>query len=235
MTEFSEKLLQLFAAYEIPASGDQAAALERYAELLTEWNQKMNLTAIVDPEGIRVKHFLDSALALRCLHLSGRVVDVGTGAGFPGLVWAILRPDLKITLLDSLQKRLTFLGEVCRELGVHAELVHARAEDGGRDPALREQFDCATARAVAGMNVLCEYCLPFVKAGGVFAAFKGPQLEEELPGASNAIRVLGGKLDSVERYELPGGDQRRLAVVRKVRSTGKQYPRQGGKIKKDPL
>ena len=100
MTEFSEKLLQLFAAYEIPASEDQAAALERYAELLTEWNQKMNLTAIVDPEGIRVKHFLDSALALRCLHLSGRVVDVGTGAGFPGLVWAILRPDLKITLLD---------------------------------------------------------------------------------------------------------------------------------------
>lgn len=235
MTEFSEKLLRLFAAHELALSEEQAAALERYAALLVEWNGKMNLTAIVEPEEIRVKHFLDSALALRWLKLSGRVVDVGTGAGFPGLVWAILRPDLEITLLDSLQKRLTFLGEVCRELGVRAELVHARAEDGGRDPALRERFDCATARAVAGMNVLCEYCLPFVKVGGVFAALKGPQLEEELPTAANAIRVLGGKLEAVERYELPGGDQRRLAVVRKTRAVGKQYPRQGGRIKKAPL
>ena len=235
MTEFGEKLSLLFSAHAISASAEQVEALERYAALLVEWNEKMNLTAIVDPEGIRVKHFLDSALALRYLDLSGRVVDVGTGAGFPGLVWAILRPDLEITLLDSLQKRLTFLEAVCRELGVRASLVHARAEDAGRDPALRERFDCATARAVAGMNVLSEYCLPLVKTGGVFAALKGPQMEEEMAAARKAIRVLGGEVERVESYELIGGDQRRLAIVRKARPTGKQYQRQGGKVKKNPL
>lgn len=235
MTEFQEKLAELFSAYEIPAGEEQLAALERYAELLCEWNEKMNLTAIVDPEGIRVKHFLDSALALRYLQISGKVIDVGTGAGFPGIVWGILRPELEITLLDSLQKRLTFLETVCRELGVNAKLVHARAEAAGRDPALRGKFDCATARAVAGMNVLCEYCMPFVKTGGILAALKGPQMEEEMQKAERAVKLLGGQVERVESYELPGGDQRRLAIVRKKGPTGKEYPRHGGKIKKAPL
>ena len=136
---------------------------------------------------------------------------------------------------QALQKRLTFLETVCAALGIEAALVHARAEDGGRDPALRERFDCATARAVAGMNVLSEYCLPFVKTGGVFAALKGPQMEEELPLARKAISVLGGKVERVETYALPGGDRRALALVRKSRPTPKAYPRQGGKIKKSPL
>lgn len=235
MTEFQEKLAELFSAYEIPAGEDQLAALERYAQLLCEWNKKMNLTAIVDPEGIRVKHFLDSALALRFLKVSGSVIDVGTGAGFPGIVWGILRPDLEITLLDSLQKRLTFLETVCAELGLQARAIHARAEEAGRDPAFRGKFDCATARAVAGMNVLCEYCMPFVKTGGMFAALKGPQVEEEMQTSTRAVKLLGGEVERVESYELPGGDQRRLVIVRKKRETGKDYPRHGSKIKKAPL
>ena len=235
MTPFQEQLRALFAAHQIVVTAEQAAALEQYARLLQEWNERMNLTAITDDEGILVKHFLDSALALRLARPTGSVIDVGTGAGFPGVVWKLLCPDLRLTLLDSLQKRLTFLETVCAALGIEAALVHARAEDGGRDPALRERFDCATARAVAGMNVLSEYCLPFVKTGGVFAALKGPQMEEELPLARKAISVLGGKVERVETYALPGGDRRALALVRKSRPTPKAYPRQGGKIKKSPL
>lgn len=235
MTEFSEKLLQLFAAYKIPASEDQAAALERYAELLTEWNQKMNLTAIVDPEGIRVKHFLDSALALRCLHLSGRVVDVGTGAGFPGLVWAILRPDLKITLLDSLQKRLTFLQEVNVQLGLDCAFIHARAEDGGKDKKLREQFDFASARAVAHLRELAEYCLPYVKVGGYFISLKGPEVEQEIREAKNAVATMGGKVEQVLHFSLPDDSGRSIVLIKKISHTPPSFPRTAAKMAKKPI
>lgn len=237
MTEFSEKLLQLFAAYEIPASEDQAAALERYAELLTEWNQKMNLTAIVDPEGIRVKHFLDSALALRCLHLSGRVVDVGTGAGFPGLPLALARADLRVTLMDAQQKRLNFLQAVLDALDVqNVTLVHARAEDGARMKEHRECYDVAVARAVAPLPVLAEYLLPYVKVGGKAVCWKGPAVQDELSAGKKAAFLLGGKLAEPIPVAIPGQEwQHLLLPIAKQTKTARQYPRKAGTPGKSPL
>ena len=155
-----------------PLSEEQYAQLERYAELLVEWNEKMNLTAITDPEGIAVKHFLDCLAYLKRANIpeGARVADVGTGAGFPGVVLKIARPDIKLVLIDSLQKRLNFLDTVLNEIGVKATLVHARAEDAGHDKKLRESFDFVTARAVANLAVLSEYCIPLVKGGGHFIA-----------------------------------------------------------------
>lgn len=241
MSAVTERLSVLFPQNGLPLVETQINQLDRYAALLKEWNEKMNLTAITDDEGICVKHFLDCALALRCVESAGanlaggRVIDVGTGAGFPGVVWKILRPDMELTLLDSLQKRLTFLNAVCEELGLQAELVHLRAEEGGRDARYRLQFDAAAARAVAGLNVLCEYCLPFVKKGGVFAAMKGPQLKEELPQAEGAIRKLGGTVRGVPQYDLPGEGERAVALIARTGELKPLYPRHGGKIRKEPL
>ena len=235
MTDFALYLKELFTDSGVPAAPEMLEQLDEYRRLLTEWNEKMNLTAITDPEGVAVKHFLDCALALRQVPEAGKIIDVGTGAGFPGLVWAVLRPELQVTLLDSLNKRLLFLEEVCRRLGVRCTLVHARAEEGGRNAALRQSFAAAAARAVAPMNVLAEYCLPFVKQGGCFLALKGPQLDAELAQAQNALRRLGGRLEKVERFQLPGGDQRCLAVIRQTAPVPRQYPRPAAKLKKSPL
>ena len=164
------------------------------------------------------------------------LADVGTGAGFPGVVLKIARPDIKITLIDSLNKRLVFLGEVCAQLGIEAELIHSRAEDGARDEKLRESFDFAVSRAVARMNVLSEYCLPYVKVGGAFCAMKGAQANEEFKESLNAINTLGGKLENKYFFELPeNGGERAIAVVRKVKNTPQKYPRQSGKIKAKAL
>ncbi len=249
----------LFSEAGIPCTPKQADQLQRYMELLIQWNQKMNLTAITEPEQVAVKHFLDSGLLLQqCLLVLGmlgkgkqaaeisgegilsefsgkRLIDVGTGAGFPGLVLKILCPDLQVTLLDSLQKRLTFLGEVAKELELTVDLVHARAEEGGRMPSLRCGFDFATARAVAPMNLLAEYCLPFVKEGGWFLALKGPGIKEELEQARGALGQLGGALEVLQEYTLPGGDQRVLAGIRRVKPLSSVYPRPTAKIKKKPL
>lgn len=216
---------------------------EIYARLLVEWNQKMNLTAITDPQGIAVKHFADSLTAAPLMPAGEfSLIDVGTGAGFPGVPLALLRPDCRLTLLDSLNKRLTFLDAVCRETGLTAELVHARAEEGGRDPQLRERFDVACARAVANLPVLSEYCLPFVKVGGRFVALKGPDADRERAEAARGIGVLGGKIASVTALTLPAQPiegiepmERRLVVVDKVRPTPAAYPRHGSKIAKKPL
>ena len=214
-----------------------------YARLLVEWNEKMNLTAITDPQGIAVKHFADSLTAAELLPEGAfSLIDVGTGAGFPGVPLALYRPDCRLTLLDSLNKRLTFLDAVCKETGIAATLIHARAEEGGKDPALREKYDVACARAVANLPVLSEYCLPFVKVGGKFIALKGPDADRERTEASRGIGVLGGKIANVTALTLPANPiegiepmERRLVVVDKVKPTPAAYPRHGSKIKKQSL
>ena len=210
---------------------------DRYAELLTEWNEKMNLTAITEPEAITVRHFLDSLSLLTAAELpeGASFIDVGTGAGFPAVPLKIARPDLQVTLLDSLQKRLTFLEAVSAELELPMTVVHARAEEGGRQPALREQFQVAAARAVAALPVLCEYCLPYVRVGGCFVAMKGPDCGEELAAAKNAMGQLGGKLESLRELTLEDGSGRTILVIRKLRETPAAYPRAGAKIAKKPL
>lgn len=217
-----------------------AALFERfdiYARLLTEWNEKMNLTAIVDEEGIALKHFLDSLALLRHAEIpkGARVADVGTGAGFPGVVLKIARPDIELVLIDSLQKRLNFLEEVLAQTGLSAELVHARAEDAGHDKKLRESFDFVTARAVANLSVLAEYCLPLVKEGGVFAPMKTAESEQEIAEAKPAIAALGGKIREVKLYELPVAGGRSVVIVDKTAPTPPKYPRQGTKISKKPI
>ena len=237
MTDIRQTLIEKAKTMGWKIAPAQAEQFQTYMELLLEWNEKMNLTAITDPEGVTVKHFYDSLLLLKAVELpeGASLIDVGTGAGFPGIPVAIARPDVKWTLLDSLNKRLVFLAEVCRELGISAEIRHARAEEGGRQKELREQFDFATARAVAGMNVLSEYCVPFVKKGGAFVAMKGPDGEEELKQAACGIGTLGGKPEKAAHFTLPDGSQRCIIVVRKVRETPAAYPRHGSKISKKPL
>lgn len=224
--------------YKISLTENQYEQFQKYFELLAEWNEKMNLTAITDESGVALKHFADSLSLLNFVDIpqNSSLADVGTGAGFPGVVLKIARPDIKLTLIDSLNKRLVFLGEVCAQLGIKAELIHSRAEDGARDEKLRESFDFAVSRAVARMNVLSEYCLPYVKVGGAFCAMKGAQANEEFKESLNAINTLGGKLENKYFFELPeNGGERAIAVVRKVKNTPQKYPRQSGKIKAKAL
>ncbi len=224
--------------YKITLTENQYEQFQKYFELLAEWNEKMNLTAITDESGVALKHFTDSLSLLNFVDIpqNSSLADVGTGAGFPGVVLKIARPDIKLTLIDSLNKRLVFLGEVCAQLGIEAELIHSRAEDGARDEKLRESFDFAVSRAVARMNVLSEYCLPYVKVGGAFCAMKGAQANEEFKESLNAINTLGGKLEKKYFFELPeNGGERAIAVVRKVKNTPQKYPRQSGKIKAKAL
>ncbi len=213
--------------------------LEQYRNLLLEWNEHVNLTAITDPEEIRIKHFEDSLTCLKTdLFASGvKVIDVGTGAGFPGLPLAMARPDISVTLLDSLKKRLLFLDEVIRQTDTkNAVTVHARAEDGGRDKKLREQFDIVVSRAVSRLSVLCEYTLPYLKVGGTLIAMKGPSAEEELAEAKNAISVLGGGEVTLQKTALEDESLSHcLVLIKKVRPTPTTYPRKAGTPTKNPL
>lgn len=215
----------------------QTAQFQTYMELLIDWNQKINLTAITEPNQVAVKHFVDSLTLLISIDLqqSAKVIDVGTGAGFPGVPLKIMRPDIHLTLLDSLNKRLNFLKEVSSVLKFDAELVHLRAEEGGRQKQLREKFDLATARAVAPLNLLCEYCLPFLKVGGTFVSMKGPNCESEIEEAQNAITLLGGKLSGKKELILPDESARTLIIIKKVKPINDIYPRHGSKISKSPL
>ena len=208
----------------------------RYYELLTEWNRVMNLTAISGEEDTARLHFLDCAALAELTELPGkRVIDVGTGAGFPGLVLKILCPDLELTLLDSLDKRVKFLRTVCAELGfADVRCLHARAEEAPAE--LRQSFDLACSRAVARLNLLSELCLPFVKPGGLFIAMKGPELMEELREAEKGIRLLGGEVERVAEYPVPGAALRHNAVlIRKIADTPGKYPRKWAQMKKQPL
>lgn len=210
---------------------------DTYARLLVEWNEKINLTGIVEPYEIAVKHFIDSLTFLKANEIpkGSTLIDVGTGAGFPSIPLKIVRGDFKVTLLDSLNKRINFLAEVCSEIGIEANLIHGRAEEAGQQKQLREKFDVATARAVAELNTLCEFCLPFVKVGGKLVLLKGYEIESELEQAKNAISILGGELEKVDKFILPDGSKRSIVTINKIKSTQSIYPRQFSKIKKQPL
>lgn len=210
-----------------------------YSNLLLEWNEKMNLTAITERNEIVLKHFIDSISLLKGIEKKEKIslIDVGTGAGFPGIPVKIMKPDWNVTLLDSLQKRIVFLNEVVTKLGLEqVECIHARAEDGGKNPKWREQYDYCVSRAVANLTVLCEYCLPFVKIGGYFVSLKGPDIEEELKGAEIAIKKLGGCVENILTIQIPHTNIRHsLIMIKKICQTPAQFPRKAGKVSKVPI
>ena len=211
----------------------------RYKELLKEWNTKINITAITDDEEIDVKHFLDSLTPFIAGIFSDdkKVIDIGTGGGFPGLPLKIVNPSLQVTLLDSLNKRIKFLNEVISNLALDGiEAIHGRAEELSNKPIYREQYDVCISRAVASLDTLSEYCIPFVKVGGHFISMKGPDVEEELKSSQNAIKILGGKIIEKKLVQIPESDIiHSLIIIEKIRETPTKYPRAGGKPKKNPL
>ncbi len=212
--------------------------LKIYAELLREWNDKINLTAILDDEGIAVKHFLDCLLVCKYADFKAgqRIIDVGTGAGFPGLIIAAAWPNVKVTLLDSTGKKLKAVQDIAENMGVeNAEILHMRAEDEGKKPEYREQYDFATARAVAELRVLLEYTLPFVKVGGKFLSLKGAAAVEEIDFAKASLKTLGGEIGDINEFTLPGGDKRAIINVKKISHIPPKYPRVSAQIAKKPL
>lgn len=215
-------------------------ALERfdlYAKLLVEWNEKINLTAITDPDGIVLKHFVDSLSVFSAINIpeGAKSIDVGTGAGFPGIPMLIARPDLKITLLDSTNKKLNVIRDILEKLDLQCEVLHTRAEEAGQNKTYREQYDFATARAVSNLRDLSEYCLPFVKKGGTFISMKSAKAEEEIAEGKNAIRILGGNIKEKKTFEIDEAGGRTIILIKKVSTTPPKYPRPSAKIAKNPL
>ena len=210
-----------------------------YKDLLQEWNKKINLTAIIEDDDIIKKHFIDSIKIFRAdfLKVAKNIIDVGTGAGFPGIPINILKPQINVTLLDSLNKRLIFLNEVINKLGLsNINTVHGRAEDFGKNIHYREKYDAAVSRAVANLAVLAEFCLPFVKVGGYFIAMKGPGIEEEIVNGKGAISRLGGKIEHICKVPIEGTEfNHNLVIVKKIKATKGQYPRNAGFVVKNPL
>lgn len=210
-----------------------------YKELLEEWNQKINITTITDSFEIDIKHFVDSITPLTTEFFKENIklIDIGTGGGFPGLPIKIMREDIEVVLVDSTKKKVNFLADVIDKLGLEKiQAVHGRAEEMGRNTDYREKFDIAISRAVAQLNTLCEYCLPFVKVGGYFIAMKGPDVKEEVEEASNSIKLLGGKLIDTKVIKLPLSDiTHSLIIIEKIKGTPTKYPRGGGKPRKKPL
>lgn len=228
-----EFIISEFQKCNIELSQDKADKLLKLYEFLVEYNQNVNLTAITDFEEVVVKHFIDSVLPFSMINIkeNSSFIDVGTGAGFPSIPLMIVRPDLKGTLLEALNKRCVFLEKACKLTGVDAKVVHGRAEDYAKEK--REAFDFATARAVAAMPVLCEYCIPYVKTGGRFIALKS--VNEDETQCEKAVNVLGGKIVEIKDYTITNGDSRRLFIIDKVSQTPTKYPRNPSMIKKKPL
>lgn len=237
MTIEPEKLRFLAKESEITLDDDALSRLDLYAERLIETNKHVNLTAITDPEEILYKHFLDSLMILRYVRPQPQAswIDVGTGAGIPGYVLLAARPDLQMTLLDGTKKKLHFVQEAIDAAGLTARILHARAEEAGQDALYREQFDFASARAVANLRELTEYCLPFLRIGGTFVAMKSKKTEEEIAEAQSAIRLLGGQIDRIESFDLPSVGERTLILIKKLSHTPPKYPRPSAKIAKQPL
>lgn len=234
-----EILMSGAAELGIALDDDRAARFDTFTALLLEWNERVNLTRIVEPSEIAVKHYLDSLSLLSALDvpIGASLIDVGSGAGIPAIPLAIARPDLRITVLDSVRKKLTFVEAALRELGIpDAETVHARAEDAARDKAHRERYDLVVARAVARLPVLAELCIPFCKIGGWFAAYKGPHAAGEVADAGTALRTLGGGVPRSEAFTLPGTDAARtIVLIGKERRTPPIYPRKAGDPAAHPL
>ena len=232
---FQEKL----GALGITLTETQQKQYDTFYELLVEWNKVMNLTGITDYEEVNEKHFIDSLSLVKAIdiHKVNSVIDIGTGAGFPGVPLKIAFPHLKIVLLDSLNKRINFLNTVITTLGLQGiETIHGRAEDFAKQTQSREQFDLCVSRAVANLTTLSEYCVPYIKVGGMFVPYKSGEIDEEVTQAKNALQILGGELEDVIKFQLPGTEIGRSFVkIGKIKNTGKKYPRKAGLPAKEPL
>lgn len=241
--ERNELLQKSFASINIELTDEQTQQFLLYADLLCEWNEKINLTTITDFPEVVIKHFVDSLMISQSSNVSretlanGKIIDVGTGAGFPGIPLKIIYPNAKITLLDSLNKRVTFLNQVILELHLKKiTAIHGRAEEVGRNPEHREHYELCVSRAVANLSTLSEYCLPLVRRGGYFVAYKSGNIKEEVAAADKAVNVMGGKFTEIEMFQLPNTDiQRSLVPIRKTSPTPKKYPRKAGTPAKQPL
>ena len=235
--EFFKKMQEKSRDLGIVFLVEQIEQFFDYMNLLIEWNEKINLTAITDPEEIILKHFIDSITILKELEDNSKVVDVGTGAGFPGIPLSIMNPSLKITLVDSLNKRLIFLQEVVDKLNLkNVEIVHARAEEFGQNKKYREKFDISTSRAVANLSTLSEYLIPLVKVDGKVISMKASQAQEEINDAQKAIEVLGGKIEKIDEFNLPQSDiGRTVIIIKKEKQTPNKYPRKPGTPSKEPI
>lgn len=239
MNEFEVSLRNGAAELGIAISEEHLEKFEAYRRYFLEYNSHTNLTAITAPADIAIKHFLDSLLFSKVVNLKkgDRIIDVGTGAGFPGVPIKIFNPEIKLTLLDSVRKKVEFLEKLMSKIDVNYSVLHERAEILARKKEYRDSFDYAVARAVAPLNNLSEYCLPFIRATGYFVAFKGPNIEEEIEVAQNSIKILRGELQKTENFNLPqGSGVRNLIIIKKTGLTPEKYPRNSGKaIKNHPL
>jgi len=237
LEEFKKELLKKAKMINIELNDEQINQFYNYMKMIQEWNEKINLTAILEPNEMILKHFIDSMTILDKIKENDRIVDVGTGAGFPGLPIKITKPNTDIVLLDSLNKRIKFLDNVIGELNLkNIKTVHARAEEFGSNIEYRECFDVAVSRAVAPMNILLEYLIPAVKVGGTCICMKGPEIDEEIEKSKRALEVLGGKIEKIEKIDLVNsGNRRTLITVRKTNKTPNKYPRNPGVPSKMPL
>ena len=234
---FSENLIKECENINLEISLEDANKFYKYMKLLLEWNEKINLTAITEENEVIIKHFIDSLTIYKYLNEAKSIIDVGTGAGFPGIPIKILNKEIDITLMDSLNKRINFLNEVVKNLNLERiSCIHSRAEELGRDKKFREKYDVAVSRAVANMSTLVEYLLPFVKVGGMCICMKGSSIDEELKEAEKAIKMIGGKVEKVEKIVLPNSDyERNIVIIRKINNTNSKFPRKAGIPKKEPI
>ena len=235
--EFKKVLYEKVKKIGIELKEEQLEKFYLYMNILLEWNEKINLTAITNEEEIILKHFVDSLTINKYIEEGKSIIDVGTGAGFPGIPIKILREDLKVTLLDSLNKRINFLNEVIEKLDLkNIKCIHGRAEEFGKNKNYREKYDFATSRAVANMSTLSEYLIPFVKVGGKVLAMKGDKAEEELEEAKKAIKLLGGKVENIDNFYLPDSDiKRNIIIIKKIEKTERKFPRKPGMPAKEPI
>lgn len=235
--EFFEKIDELAQKINLKITENEVKKLYTYMVKLIEWNENINLTAITDPDDIILKHFIDSITINKFINKNSSMIDIGTGAGFPGIPVGVTRGDVQVTLMDSLNKRIKFLDEIVNINQLeNVKTIHSRAEELAQNINFREKYDVATSRAVAALNVLLEYMLPFVKVGGYCICMKGSNIDQEIEDAKKAIEILGGKLEKIENFNLPNSDMaRNIVIIKKVRQTPKKYPRKAGTPSKEPI